>query len=161
MDYLQHRRDMKLGLIVPAKKTPYVIPKVSEKKSKQIAEERKARANGTDKLELWFEERHKEMTGVCAHCGGKTEKGKETYKCSVAHLLPKAYFPSVATHPSNYLELCFYGSSCHTNFDANMLDITDLNCFAEAIEKFNRIYPSIAKEERKRIPEALLQYLEL
>jgi hypothetical protein len=161
MNYLEMRRDMKLGLVQPTKKAPYVIPKVSEKKSKQMAEERKAKANGTDALSNWFNERHKKMSGTCKHCGGKTQKEADNFKCSIAHILPKAYFPSVAAHPDNWIELCFYGNSCHTNFDNNILDITELNCFDEVIEKFNRIYPSIAKQERKRIPEALLQYLEL
>jgi hypothetical protein len=76
-------------------------------------------------LDRWFKERHKEMTGRCQNCMGKTEKDGRHYKCSIAHILPKAYFPSVATHPSNFLELCFYGKSCHTNMDNKMLDLTE------------------------------------
>jgi hypothetical protein len=112
-------------------------------------------------LDSWFKERAKEMTGTCKHCGGKTQKGQKNYKCSVAHILPKAYFPSVATHIDNWIELCFYGKSCHTNFDHSMIDIIDLNCFDAVIEKFVRIYPSIAKNERKRIPSALMQYIDV
>lgn len=110
-------------------------------------------------LDRWFKERHKEMTGVCMNCGGRTEKDKTHYKCSVAHLLPKAYFKSVATHPDNWLELCFYGNSCHTNFDHKMIDLIDLHCFDTVIQKFVKIYPSIALEERRRIPPILLEYL--
>lgn len=114
-----------------------------------------------DTLNDWFKERAKEMTGICKHCGSPTQKGQKNYKCSVAHILPKAYFPSVATHPDNWIELCFWGNSCHTNFDHSMIDIMDLNCFDEVIEKFVRIYPSIAKDERKRIPTVLLQYIDV
>lgn len=114
-----------------------------------------------DRINDWFKERAKEMTGTCKHCGGKTQKGQKNYKCSIAHILPKAYFHSVATHPDNWIELCFYGKSCHTNFDQSMIDIMDLNCFDEVIEKFVRIYPSIAKSERKRIPTVLLQYIDV
>ena len=110
-------------------------------------------------LDRWFKERHKEMTGVCMNCGGRTEKDKTHYKCSVAHLLPKAYFKSVATHPDNWLELCFYNNSCHTNFDNKMIDLIDLHCFDAVIQKFVKIYPSIAPEERRRIPPILLEYL--
>jgi len=116
-------------------------------------------AKGYAELERWFKERHKEMTGVCMNCGGRTEKDKTHYKCSVAHLLPKAYFKSVATHPDNWLELCFYGNSCHTNFDHKMIDLIDLHCFDTVIQKFVKIYPSIALEERRRIPPILLEYL--
>lgn len=110
-------------------------------------------------LDRWFKERHKEMTGICMNCGGRTEKDKTHYKCSVAHLLPKAYFKSVATHPDNWLELCFYGQSCHTNFDNKMIDIIDLHCFDTVIQKFVKIYPHIAPEEKRRIPPILLEYL--
>lgn len=110
-------------------------------------------------LDRWFKDRQKEMTGKCQNCGGKTEKDSRHYKCSVAHLLPKAYFKSVATHPDNWLELCFYGQSCHTNFDNKMIDIIDLHCFDTVIQKFVKIYPFIAQEERRRIPPILLEYL--
>lgn len=109
--------------------------------------------------ETWFQLRHKEMKGTCVNCGGKTQKGEKNYKCSVAHILPKAYFPSVATHQSNFIELCFYGESCHTNFDNKIIDLIDMNCFDEIIEKVTKMYPSIAQEERRRIPKILLEYI--
>ena len=114
---------------------------------------------GTFELQRWFEERRKEMTGVCRHCCGRTQAGTTSYKCSIAHILPKAYFPSVATHHLNWVELCFYGKSCHTNFDNKMLDMMDLNCFDEVIEKFIAMYPDIAEKEKRRIPDILLQYV--
>lgn len=116
---------------------------------------------GGSELQRWFENRHKEMTGFCKHCGGKTQKGQLNYKCSIAHILPKAYFKSVATHPDNNIELCFYGNSCHTNFDNHMIDLIDLNCFDEVVTKFVRMYPSIAQEEKRRIPNIFLQYVEV
>ena len=111
-------------------------------------------------LQQWFEDRHKELTGKCKHCNGKTQKGKDNYKNSIGHILPKAYFPSVATHPLNYIELCFYGNSCHTNLDNKILDLLDLNCFDEVITKFVQIYPHIDKQEKRRIPQVLLNYIE-
>lgn len=118
-----------------------------------------ASASNTGKMQRWFEERHSEMKGTCKNCGGKSQKGKDNYKCSIAHILPKAYFKSIATHRDNWIELCFYDNSCHTNFDNHMIDIIDLNCFDEVIQKFVRMYPFIAIEERKRIPKILLEYL--
>ena len=115
---------------------------------------------GTAELQRWFEDRHKEMKGKCQHCLGKTEKGKGTYKCSIAHIFPKAHFKSVATHPDNWIELCFYGNSCHTNLDNYSLDISELNCFDEVIRKVVAIYPNIAISERRRIPQVLLNYIE-
>ena len=110
-------------------------------------------------LEKWFQDRHKEMTGICKNCGGKTQKGQKNYKNSIAHILPKAYFLSVSTHPDNFIELCFYGESCHTNMDAKTLDLIDMNCFDEIVEKVTRMYPHIAPEERRRIPAILREYI--
>lgn len=111
-------------------------------------------------LQRWFEDRRNEMTGVCANCGGKTTKNDDKYwKFSIAHLLPKAYLKSIATHPDNWIELCYFGNSCHAQYDNHMIDLIDLNCFDTVIEKFSRIYPSISFEERRRIPAILIEYL--
>lgn len=127
------------------------------------SDDNKSLANNYGALDRWFREVRKTMTGKCMNCGGKTcaDNDKE-YKRSVAHILPKAYFKSVATHPDNFLELCFYGkNSCHTNFDNKMIDIIDMNCFDQIITKFVKIYPFISLDERRRIPSILLQYLEV
>ncbi len=116
-------------------------------------------SKGYAELERWFKERQKEMTGRCMNCGGKTEAHTKMYKCSIAHILPKAYFKSVATHPDNFLELCFYGNSCHTNMDNKMIDLIDLNCFDTVIQKFTKIYPAISADEKRRIPAILIEYL--
>lgn len=108
----------------------------------------------------WFERQRESMIGKCAHCGGRTQKhDDDTFYYSIAHLLPKNHFKSIATNDLNWIELCYYGNSCHANYDRNMLDLTELNCFDEVIEKFVKLYPFIAKEERRRIPHILLEYL--
>lgn len=112
-------------------------------------------------LDQWFKDRDREATGKCRHCGGRTCKGDPLYyKHSIAHLLPKRLFPSVAAHPDNWIELCFWEKNCHGNLDAGTLDLIDLHCFDEVIEKFVKIYPSIAPKERRHIPDVLLQYVE-
>ena len=113
-------------------------------------------------LQRWFEDRRKEMTGFCANCGGVTSKNDDKYyKFCIAHLLPKAYVKSIATHPDNWIELCYFGKSCHAQYDNHMIDMIDLNCFDSVIEKFVRMYPSISKDERRRIPSVLLEYIEI
>lgn len=117
--------------------------------------------NNKEELWNWFKERRKEMTGICSHCGNPSSKNDdEKFHYSIAHILPKAYFPSIANHPKNFVELCFYGNSCHTNMDNKTLDITDMHCFDEIIDKFVDMYPSIAKDEKRRIPSVLYEYLE-
>lgn len=110
-------------------------------------------------LTEWFQAGDKMATGKCKHCGGKSCKGDPLYyKHSQAHILPKRLFPSIATHPDNRIELCFWGKNCHGNYDNGILDLIDMHCFDEVIEKFLRMYPAIDKKERRHIPDVLLQY---
>ena len=145
---------MKEAAKLPKLKKNYIIPKKSAKK---IAQEMEA---DSDELLQWFKERRKEMKGVCDHCGYESMKDNDIkYHYSIAHILPKEHFPSVKTHPLNWVELCFYGNSCHTNMDNLVLDIMDMNCFDLIIERFIAIYPSIDNQEKKRIPAVLLNYV--
>jgi len=116
--------------------------------------------SGNAELQRWFEDRRKEMTGICDNCGGKTSKNDDKYyKFSIAHILPKAYVKSVATHKKNWIELCHFNNGCHNSFDTHMLDLIDMNCFDKIVERVAEMYPSIAKEERRRIPAILLEYI--
>lgn len=119
-------------------------------------------AVGSDELKRWFEDCRKEMTGVCQNCGKPSSRDSDGFfKFSIAHILQKAYFPSVKTHPYNWIELCFWGeNSCHHNLDHGSLDLIELACFDQVITKFVAMYPSIAEKEKRRIPSGLLQYLE-
>lgn len=160
---IEEIRRLKEQSKMPKIKEPYRIPKVSKKKAAQMKEDEADRkVSGGGELQRWFNDRRKEMSGRCQHCGGKSSKNSDYYfRHSIAHLLPKRLFKSVATHPENWLELCYHPPSCHANFDNHKLEWTELNCFAEAIRKFVAIYPSIAKDERKYIPDVLLQYIEV
>lgn len=137
------------------------ISKKSAKKLKQEAEEKTAKkAAGGGELDRWFQARRNEMEGRCLHCNEVTTKHQDQwYKSSIAHILPKRLFRSVATHPLNWIELCFWKNNCHANYDNHIIDITELNCYDLVIERFIAIYPAIDPKERKYIPDALLQYV--
>lgn len=115
--------------------------------------------------ENWFAERRKQMTGACLFCGGKTEASNDkTFRNSIAHLLPKkdgiGGVPSVKYHPDNWIELCWTGNSCHDNLDHAMITWEMLRDSAEwdiIVEKFKKIYPFVAPQERRFVPELLLQ----
>lgn len=120
------------------------------------------RKSKTEGLDEWFEDFREEMTGFCWNCGRPSAKYTDDYRCSAAHILPKNLFRSVELHPLNRLELCFWGEgSCHTNYDNKTLDLTQMNCYDTIIERFLKIYPSIAPHERKNIPQVLLNYLDI
>lgn len=142
------------------KKEPAGPKRESDKAKSEKKEEKKARgSNPTDK-EQWFLERRKEMTGKCLHCGGRSCKGDNMFfRHSIAHILPKKLFPSVATHPLNWIELCFWENNCHGNLDNHTLDLIELNCFDTVIERFVAMYPEIGKKERRNIPDVLKQYV--
>jgi hypothetical protein len=111
-------------------------------------------------LKIWFPQRRLEMTGICMHCGNPTCKYDDLYyKHSVAHILPKAIFKSIRAHPLNWIELCFWGNNCHTNYDNKILEISKMNCYDIIIERFSKIYPFISSSEHRRIPDALMQGL--
>jgi hypothetical protein len=150
---------LELQMIKEAAKLPKIKKQyiIAKKSAKKIAQEKDA---DNDELLQWFTERRKEMNGICLHCGGRSMKDNDLkYHYSIAHILPKAFFPSVATNKNNWIELCFYSSSCHSNMDNGALDLIDLNCFDLIIKRFVAMYPAIAKEEKRRIPQVLLNYL--
>lgn len=119
---------------------------------------------GKGEIGKWFVDRKMEMTGRCMHCNGDTmildKEAGSKFHWSVAHLFNKASFPSIATHPENWLELCYYSPSCHKNFDDKTLPITQLNCFDEVVRKFCILYPLMTTEEKRKVPKVLLPYLD-
>lgn len=139
------------------------LARTPKEKRSPAGKKTKQEAGGKDDITLseWFADRHKEMTGKCKHCGGRTCKNDSLFfKHSIAHILPKRLFPSVATHPDNWIELCFWERNCHGNMDNGILDLIDMHCWDEIVEKFIRIYPAIDPKERRHIPDILLQYVE-
>lgn len=143
-------------------KTPKVkkpIAKKSAKKLKQEAEEKKGKKDPSADKERWFQDRRKEMTGKCSNCQKPSCKKNDSYfRFSIAHILAKrkSAFPSVATNENNWIELC---PDCHANLDNCMIDLIDLACWDEIVVKFQKIYPFIASDEKRRIPDILRQYI--
>lgn len=161
MDRAENIRRIKEQAKLPKEKKKYTIPKKSAKKLKQEAEERNDnKASGGSKLNRWYLERRLSMTGVCGHCGAASSKNSDAYfRSSICHILPKSIFPSVATHESNWIELCCFGNDCHGNMDHHTLDLAEMNCYDTIIERFVAMYPDISLKEKKRIPDILLQYI--
>ncbi len=135
---------------LPKPKTIYRIKKVSDKKA---ARDKQFKENNTDEgMDKFFAYMRKSMTGKCLFCSGDTmKKDDEKYHFSLAHILPKAIFKSVATNPNNIIELCFYGNSCHTNFDHGIITwefIKDSKEWDIIKEKLFDVLPLIAPDER-------------
>lgn len=132
------------------KKAPVEIPKVGEKKKKQLAEEKKARGDEDPAKERWFKARRREMVGTCqCGCAKPSQKNDHLYfRHSAAHVFPKALFLSIALHPANCVERAFWGG-CHTNMDEGGLDKWPLMADWEDIkERFHVLAPLLTDEER-------------
>lgn len=131
------------------------IAKVSEKKKQQDKESKPEK----EKQAQWFKDRVKEISGKCMNCGGSTNKKNFQFAMmACAHILPKRsnMFPSVATHPDNWIELCVT-NGCHHKYDRSWEDATQMKIWPVVVDKFKLIYPSIAPGERKHLPDVLRQ----
>lgn len=133
-----------------AKPPTKVINPVSDKKAAQIKEQKKA--GDSDAMYQFFVEMRPGMTGKCCFCGGPSEKkNDETFHFSLAHLLPKSSFPSIAINPDNIIELCHFGESCHTNLDNGTITwefIADSAEWPMIRERLFRVLPMVPANER-------------
>lgn len=138
---------------IPKAKAPTKgIKPVGDKKAKQLAEQKKS--GESDAIYNFFVEMRPGMTGKCLFCGDPTQKNNdETFHFSLAHLLPKSSFPSVATNPDNIIELCFYNVSCHAQFDNGKITwemIYDSADWIPIREKLLKVLPAVAANERSQ-----------
>lgn len=110
-------------------------------------------SGGPSALVLWYADRIAERTGRCMECGEVIPLIYAHSAC--AHVVPKNLFRSVATHPLNAIELgpqC----GCHGRYDHSWERASKMNVFKEAKERFRQFQHLIAPEERRRIPDCLL-----
>lgn len=149
--YFNRLQKIKLGQLpkeaVAKKKVP--IKKMSVKKQAEI----KANKGGDGEMDLFFASLRKGMTGHCLFCNGSTmKKDDDKFHFSLAHLLPKSIFKSVALLPDNIIELCFFGESCHTNFDNGKISwefIKDSKEWIQIKEQLLVVLPMVSPEEKK------------
>lgn len=148
---LEEIRKLKFEAGIPKQKKAYSIPKVSEKRKKALAI---AAESGTDSgIDKFFATQRKKMVGKCLFCSHPTNKNDdEKFHFSIAHLLPKSIFKSVAVHESNWVELCFWGTnSCHTNFDNGNITwefLRDSKEWDVIAEKLHEVMPMVSEDER-------------
>lgn len=94
-----------------AKKLPTPIAKVSDKKKKEQAEEKKVSAMDKEfYLEIWVASPHK-----CSECEKKL--GKEPLTLFFHHLLEKRNYPEFRYTPENIAILC---PDCHSQAEADI-----------------------------------------
>lgn len=159
--YKQHRAKIQLE---KQKERNKIRSLHSLQANKEIVQEKEKTAFVVDKkLEKWFNDRRKEMKGFCVcGCGSLSSKNDDKYfKFSAAHVLPKKNFKSLMYHPLNFIELSYW-NGCHTVFDNMGYDYcknTKPELWKIVVERFKILYPLIAPEEHKFIPDVLLETL--
>lgn len=156
MSYLEQRRNQKLNGKIDKPKKTYQIPKKSAKK---IAEEKKDKVPGEmTELQKWYEGIMKKEDKQCWNCGQDlTNYSKEDWHACIAHIVPKSTFPSVATHPLNYMILGKW-CNCHGTYDSNWDSAQKMPIFKEAIDRFIMISPDI--QETHKLPNIFQQILD-
>jgi hypothetical protein len=121
-------------------------PKIATKPKKKLCDKE---INSGD-LNRWFLERAKECTGICSCCGKPSSiRSGVFWKWSIAHIFPKEKihgFPSIATHPDNWIELCI---QCHTLFDRSLHVAHTLPCWGIVVKKFLIFEEDIKETSRK------------
>lgn len=149
------------------KKEKKPLRKVSFKKAASDKAEKENK--GDSGLDKYFEYHMKHAAPICMNCGLEArwlleEKYSFLWRSCQAHVLAKkdgiGGFPSVAANLLNHLVLFphFAGlCNCHGRFDSSYEEMAKMAVFPKAMDIVNRLYPLIAKEERKYLPEILTQ----
>lgn len=157
------RHPMQNGLCIGHSKHDTSIPKkkyagIPKKSAKKLAEEKNKPA--TTDLQAWYDNIMKTEKAVCWETGEKIDKkDKKGWHGSIAHILPKKTFRSVATHPKNYLILKMWGGT-HARYDVSWQSASKMKVWPTAVQRFLEIYPHIADSEKKYLPDVLLKELE-
>jgi len=151
-------RKLKEEALLPKKKKIYFMPKVSKKKQKIDREERADRNGEDTDQQKWYKLTISSCDRVCWNCNADLSRlsRDEMFSC-VAHVLPKSIFPSVATHPDNYMILGRY-CNCHGQYDSSWENASKMPIFKEAIDRFVIMEPEVV--ERSKIPDVFINYIQ-
>lgn len=153
-------RQLKEQALLPKQPKRYVIPKISERKKKQILEN-SGKFKEDVKLNKWFVETRIKLTGFC-QCGCALNSQKyddKFYKFSCCHLFPKSIFKSIMYHRDNYVERAFWGGHHSVMDDTSMDRWVEFRDWQNIKNKFNILDPLIDTKEKTHKFYKHLQHL--
>lgn len=145
-------------------KKKYVLNKVSPKRAAKIAEQKAIReetGNTETELQQWYAEIMAKETPRCWETNEWIDvKDTKGWHGSIAHILDKKNYPSVKTHPLNYMILKMWGGT-HGQFDSSWENASKMKIWPHAVKIINLLYPLLKKEEKARIHtnEVIMQEL--
>jgi len=113
------------------------------------------------KIELFFHAAAIELANkpYCENCGAFIHLAY--YRAATAHVMPKKKefgFPSIAANPINRIFLGA-GCGCHQMYDSSWDNARRMSIWSKVVGIFKELYPYIAVEELKNIPNILLETL--
>jgi hypothetical protein len=157
---IEEIRKLKEQSKLPKPPKKHTINKKSAKKKAEEQKERAERGGEDTELQKWYKRCQKMMTGNCYECGKPIEtRNFQQAIHSICHILAKrkAVAPSVATHPSNWIELC---PDHHAKFDNIGWDErATWGCWQEVRDRLVMVYGDIARDERRHFPDIVLKYM--
>lgn len=123
----------------------------------QEKSEKSAKQGSETDLQKWYAKIMKQENPICWETGEKIDtRDVKGWHGSIAHALPKSQFPSVATHPKNYLILKMWGG-VHGQYDSSWENASRMKVWPVACEIFNALYLVLTPEERRRLPDVIIQ----
>lgn len=101
---------------------------------KPVSDEEKKFRKG---LNVFFASQTLTMPLNCENCGGLLNAFNAfERRCTIAHILEKSKFKSIATHPQNKMFLCSKGG-CHSKFDnSTAVERSQMPVYKLALERF-------------------------
>ena len=126
-------------------------------KVKENGKKSKTSEKEETELQKWYSAIMQKEEGRCWETGEKINKNdKRGWHGSIAHILGKADFPSVSTHPLNYMILKMWGGT-HGQYDSSWENASKMKVWPYAVKIMNILYPLLTREEKSRLPEIITQ----
>lgn len=129
------------------------------KSLKKQAEEKEAKEAGTDTaLDKWFEDKMTNSLRKCENCGKSLAHYNDSdWRGSQHHVLEKALYLSVSSHPTNHLVLGKW--CCHHVWHVSWEKASQMAIFPKALDIIKILYPFLPQEEKKKLPDIVIQEL--
>lgn len=160
LPYHERLRLIKQGLLPketgPKPKKP--IRKVGLKKSAENKLAKEILGEGQEsELSKWYANIMYHEEGKCWETGERINKDDTMgWHGSIAHCLPKNDYPSIATHPANFMILKMWGGT-HGQYDSSWENASKMKIWPCACKVFNILYPCLTPEEKRKLPDIIIQ----
>lgn len=152
-------RALKEASKLPKPKKIYRLPKKSKKKLEQEGREAAAKGDNTETdLQKWYTTIMQSEMPICWETGEKIDtRDRMGWHGSIAHILPKEHYPSVKTHPMNYMILKMWGGT-HGQYDSSWENASKMSVWKYALKTIiDVLYPLLTPEEKRKLPDCIIQ----